>query len=82
MLGNRERAFEWLERALAIDPNDSAVLYNVGCVYCLLQDNDKALECLQKAVYHGYAHKEWMKHDSDLNGLREDPRFLKLLANL
>jgi serine/threonine protein kinase/Flp pilus assembly protein TadD len=82
MLGDRQRAFEWLERALAVDPNDSAVLYNVGCVYCLLGENDKAIECLQGAVFHGYAHKEWMKHDADLNGLRDDPRFLKLLANL
>jgi serine/threonine protein kinase/Flp pilus assembly protein TadD len=82
MLGNRPRAFEWLERALAVDPNDSAVLYNVGCVFSLLGEKDRALECLQGAVFHGYAHKEWMKHDSDLDGLRDDPRFLKLLANL
>jgi len=82
MLGDRTRAIDWLERALAVDPDDSAVLYNVGCVYALLGETDKSLDCLQKAVYSGYAHKEWIKHDSDLNSLREDPRFLKLLANL
>lgn len=81
-LGKRERAIEWLERAHAVDPEDSAVLYNVGCVYALLGEADKALECLEQAVVHGYGHKEWVQHDSDLDPLRQLPRFQKLLANL
>ena len=40
---------------------------------------DKALDCLEKAVFHGYGHKEWIRHDSDLDSLRELPRFQKLL---
>jgi serine/threonine protein kinase/Flp pilus assembly protein TadD len=81
-LGNREKAIEWLERARAVDPEDSAVLYNVGCVYSLLGDADNALACLEQAVVHGYGHKEWVEHDSDLDSLRQLPRFQKLLASL
>jgi len=82
MLGNRTKALDWLERALAVDPDDSAVLYNVGCVYALLGEDDKALDCLQGALFHGYAHKAWIKHDSDLDSLRDHPRFQKLVATL
>jgi len=82
MLGNRAKALDWLERALAVDPDDSAVLYNVGCVYALLGEDDKALDCLQGALFHGYAHKAWIKHDSDLDSLRDHPRFQKLVATL
>jgi TolB-like protein/Tfp pilus assembly protein PilF len=34
--GQRQRALEWVGRALAIDPSDSGVLYNVACVYSML----------------------------------------------
>jgi adenylate cyclase len=78
-MGDRKKATEWLERALAVDPEDSAVLYNVGCVYALIGEKDKALDCLEKAVFHGYGHKEWIRHDSDLDSLRDLPRFQKLL---
>jgi serine/threonine protein kinase/Tfp pilus assembly protein PilF len=79
VMGDMKKATEWLERALAVEPEDSAVLYNVGCVYALIGEQDKALDCLEKAVFHGYGHKEWIRFDSDLDSLRELPRFQKLL---
>jgi serine/threonine protein kinase/Flp pilus assembly protein TadD len=82
MLGQRDKAIEWLERALAVDPEDSGVLYNVGCAYAVLADPDKALDCLERAVFHGYGHKDWIKHDSDLDSLRELPRFQKMIKDL
>jgi len=81
-LGDREKALDWLGRALAVDPEDSAVLYNVGCVYALLGEQAKALECLEQAVVHGYGHKDWIEHDSDLDSLRDLPRFRKLIASI
>jgi len=81
-LGNREKALDWLGRSRAVDPEDSAVLYNVGCVYALLGETDQALDCLEQAVVHGYAHKEWIEHDSDLDSLRQSPRFRKLVASI
>jgi tetratricopeptide (TPR) repeat protein len=80
--GQREKALDWLRRARSVDPDDSAVLYNVGCVYSLLGETDAALECLEEAVVHGYAHKEWMEHDSDLDPLRQSPRFQKLVESI
>jgi TolB-like protein/Flp pilus assembly protein TadD len=78
-LGQRERAAEWARRALAADPDESSILYNVACVYSLLGQTDEALECLEKVLSRGHWYKDWAKKDSDLNSLRDHPRFQALL---
>jgi len=81
-LGERDRALEWAKRAHAIDPEDSAVLYNVACVFALAGLTDDALACLDKAVQNGFGHREWFDNDSDLASLRDDPRFQALRQKL
>jgi TolB-like protein/Flp pilus assembly protein TadD/tRNA A-37 threonylcarbamoyl transferase component Bud32 len=81
-LGERDRALEWARRAHAVDPEDSAVLYNVACVYALAGLTDDALQCLDKAVQNGFGHREWIDNDSDLTSLRDDPRFQALRQKL
>jgi len=78
----REKSLEWAGRALAIDPEDSVVLYNVACVYALTGETDRALDCLERAVRNGSGHREWMENDSDLESLRQHPRFKALLSNI
>jgi len=65
-----------------MDPEDSGVLYNVACVYALLGQAEQAIDCLEKAVQHGFGHKSWLENDSELNSVRSDPRFQALLARL
>jgi serine/threonine protein kinase/Flp pilus assembly protein TadD len=81
-LGDRERALDWARRANAIDPTDPGVLYNVACVYSLGGILDDAIGCLDKAVANGFGHREWLLNDSDLDAIREDPRFQTLLQKL
>jgi TolB-like protein/Flp pilus assembly protein TadD len=81
-LGERERAMEWAARAYAIDPTDPGVLYNVACSYALGGMTEKALECLERAVDNGFGHREWLDHDSDLDPLRDNPRFAALRAKI
>ena len=72
-LGRRKTALAWGARALDLDGNDSAVLYNIGCLYAILGRRADALKCLKKVVRSGWR-KEWIKHDPDwtaLHGLRE-----------
>ncbi|MEO8192719.1 MAG: protein kinase [Gemmatimonadales bacterium] len=78
-LGQTEKALEWANRSLEIDREDPQLLYNVGCVYAIEGMKDDALRCLERAIDKGYGHREWMEHDSDLNSLRNDPRFKALL---
>ncbi len=80
--GQPERGEEWLNRALELDPTNSGVLYNVACYFAVLGKIEKALTCLEKAVQKGFAHKEWIEHDSDLDAIRQEPRFVALLARM
>ena len=79
-LGERARSIDWAARALAIDPEDCGILYNVACVYSLQGKLEEAIDCLEKAMAHAHWYKRWMQHDSDLDNLRSHPRFQALLA--
>ena len=46
--GERDRAREWADRALAIDPDDLIAQYNVACVYAQLGDLEEAMDLLEK----------------------------------
>jgi Flp pilus assembly protein TadD len=77
--GETAKARQWAKRAVAMEPDDSAVLYNVACVYSLLGLADSAIDCLEQAVASGFGHWDWLVHDSDLDPLRAHPRFTALL---
>ena len=78
-LGERERSLEWAQLALAIDPDDAGILYNVACVYALQGQTEQAIDCLDKAMVHGFWYKRWAAHDSDLDSLRAHPRYQALM---
>ena len=78
--GQVDRALELAGRALALDPEDPMILYNVSCTYAVAGRTDAALSALQKAVDNGFGHKEWVEHDTDLDSLRDDPRFQSLAS--
>ncbi len=81
-LGERARSLDWVGRALAIDPEEPSILYNVACAYANLGQPEEAMDCLEKAIKYGFGHKEWVENDSDLNSLRSHPRFQALLETL
>ncbi len=78
-LGERERGLDLARRALAQEPEDPMLLYNVACVRCLAGDVEGAVDCLEKAVHSGFAQKEWLQKDSNLDAARSLPRFQALL---
>jgi len=80
--GQRERALEWTRRALAIDPEDPGVLYNVACTYATLGLLDEAIACIEKSVQNGFGHKEWLENDADLDPIRDNPRFQAVLKKV
>jgi serine/threonine protein kinase/Flp pilus assembly protein TadD len=81
-LGEPDKAAEWIGRALAIDPDEPVIQYNAACTYAGLGKVDEALRCLETATGFGFVSKEWMENDSDLDPLREDPRFQELLSRI
>ena len=81
-LGERRRGRQYAERALAIRPDDPMLLYNAGCIFSLLGLVEAALDCLEKAAATGLTQKGWYEHDSNLDPLRDHPRFQELLGKL
>ena len=77
--GHREQALELAGRALAMDPEEPQVLYNVCCVYALLGRREDAIDCLRKTIEHGGWWKTWAKNDPDLVAIQDDPRFIALV---
>ncbi|MGE5814346.1 MAG: protein kinase domain-containing protein [Acidobacteriota bacterium] len=81
-MGEPDRADAWVERALAIDKEESIILYNAACVYVTLGKRDEAINCLEQTAKYGSISAAWMKNDPDLDPLRADPRFQALIAAL
>ena len=83
VLGEIDRAKEWISTALAIDPNDMLTQYNSACVYAGLGETDLALDLLENSLPRGiHDWAKWIKHDTDLDPLRSHPRFQRLLEKV
>ena len=80
-LGEAEQGVRWAERALELEPDEPMVVYNVGCVLAMAGEIDRALDCIEKSVRDRPAFVDWIRHDSNLDPLREQSRFQALLEN-
>jgi len=79
-LGQHEQARKWADRALAIDPDDQQAQYNVACVYSLIGELDPAFDILEKVLPKlSVEFYKWFRNDSDLDPLRNHPRYPTLL---
>jgi tetratricopeptide (TPR) repeat protein len=67
------------EKLVTVRPTDPTAYYNLACRYALLKQRDKAITTLRKAVELGYRDFAFMAEDHDLDSIRKDPRFRKLL---
>ena len=81
-LGDEAGARDWINRALALDPEDVAVHYNAACLYARLGESELALACLERVELRRMANRGWVENDPDLAALRGHPRFLRVLGGL
>ena len=81
-LGEGDRAKEWIDQALLIDPDNLNMRYNLACaVSVYLKDRDAALALLGPffaRTAHGFL--SWAKEDPDLEPLRGDPGFSAMVT--
>ena len=82
VLGENDRARQWLDRAVEFDPNDSVLRYNVACNTATLGDLETALDHLEAAADSGTISASWIRNDTDIDPLRTHPRYASLLKRL
>jgi adenylate cyclase len=79
-MGRPDEAKAWLQRAIALDPEDSQTLYNAACTWAQLGEAEKAFEALHQWLPKaGIEKRIWLSEDNDFDPIRDDPRFVRLL---
>ncbi len=83
-LGEVERAKEWIQRGLFLDPNNLSMRYNLACALIMeLHDYDAALEVLEQFFdeVKSPIHVKHIGADPDMDPIREDSRFKDMLES-
>jgi tetratricopeptide (TPR) repeat protein len=75
------RAIEAFEYARQLGYRRSISTYNIACAYSMLEQRELAFEWLERAVDDGYDASGYINGDRDLDNLRSDPRFQRLVRN-
>src|SRR3990172_1644522 len=67
------------ELAARLAPDDPVMMYNVACLYSLLNEQETAVQWLARSIQHGRRDFEWMKRDPALENIRNHPSYKALL---
>jgi non-specific serine/threonine protein kinase len=81
-LGETRRSLEWASRILDRAGDDALVLYNLACLYSLAGEVSSAMDALERSFEAGLADPDWMRVDSDLDNVRNHPRYEALLERM
>jgi len=76
---------EILDRDLASEDPSAEVLaggaYNLSCFYAIAGNRPKAVALLGKAVRTGFVDRGWIQADEDLDSIRSDEGYKKLISD-
>jgi adenylate cyclase len=82
IIGESERSREWAERALALEPENYILRYNIACTYVELGDQARALDLIEDSLSHlGKDHIRHSQADPDIAVVRDHPRFARMIAD-
>jgi len=83
-MGQKDRADEWIQKALLVAPENLTMRYNLGCLYSAhLHDTESAVKVLGPffETIRSHSHVSHSDVDPDLDAVRGDPRFQKMVAD-
>lgn len=78
-VGKNNLAMDAMQKAKSMSPNDPFVNYNLATLYSLMDQTDRALESLDTALANGFNNYDSLRFDKDLNNVRGEPEFRKVL---
>lgn len=78
--GDFPRAVAALSLAVEASPGSPFAWYNLACAQARAGNRRAALDSLERALELGLPRAEQIESDSDLAGLRDEPRFTELVA--
>lgn len=76
--GQREKALPIVEK-LTKNADDSGDMYDIACLYSLLDDKQQALDWLEKALRHGFCKFVQISNDFDLDNIRGIKHFKEIV---
>jgi adenylate cyclase len=80
-LKETDRAKEWAERAMLLEPDNLNLRYNLGCGMVSLGETSLALELIAPVLARAQRQNlTWFATDNSLDPLRGDPRYQALVA--
>ena len=82
-LGEADRAREWIERGLLLDPDNLAMRYNLGCTLTVTLHDDEAAMDVLRPYFETVNTASQIKHteaDPDFIRIRDKARFQEMLA--
>jgi len=79
--GNLDDALVAHRKAAEFDEVAGVATYNIACVYALKGDKDEAFAYLEKALATGWDGIDHMATDPDMDSLRDDSRYEKIVAS-
>jgi adenylate cyclase len=81
VLGEVERAKEWIERGTLVDPNNTVQHFNFVCALVRLKEFEAALDLLANVIDKASTGLfVWLENDTDLDAIRTHPRFIQLFT--
>jgi len=76
-----DKAIEDLDEAIRLNPKNVDAFYYKARCYALQNNSDRAIDNLEKAVAVGFRDFKQMIEDTDLDSIRNDPRYKKLIEH-
>lgn len=80
--GAYEEGLKFDEKIVQYKEDDPVAWYNLACSYSLLNQIDKSLASIKKAISRGYDNFRHLERDGDLNNLKNDQRFKRYLKKV
>jgi tetratricopeptide (TPR) repeat protein len=73
--GDHDEAIRIVEEGLAEHPEHPTMLYQLACYHALARRPDEAIGFFERSLVANPKGAEWQEGDSDLDSIRDDPRF-------